>query len=121
MRNSGRLAWVWCLKRAGLTGWGLAGESLLQFAMKDLAGGVARHVVLGDELVGTRPLEASHPLLRPCDEFAFLKGRAVVQHDDGVNALTPFLVGQSDHGDVLDQRVRADQCLNLRRIYVLRS
>ena len=42
-----------------------------------------------------------------------------MQHDDGVNALAPFCVRQADHRDVLDQRMRADQCFDFGGIDVL--
>ena len=42
-----------------------------------------------------------------------------MQHDDRVNALAPFFIRQADHGDVLDQGMRADQGFDFGGIDVL--
>src|SRR5579862_2838515 len=72
---------------------GSVGEALFQLAMQHLAGGVARHLVFGDELVGAWTLETGHTFFRPRGQLALLARRAVMQHDHGMNALAPFVVG----------------------------
>src|SRR4029077_17232655 len=42
-----------------------------------------------------------------------------MQHDDGMNALAPLFVGKADYGDVLDQRMSADQRLDFGWVDVL--
>src|ERR1700730_2139148 len=76
-------------------------EPGFQLAVQYLARCVARHLVFSEESVRSRALVAGQAILRPLNQVGFLERRAVVQHDDGMDTLTPFFVRKADYRHIL--------------------
>src|SRR5689334_836446 len=77
-------------------------QALAQYAMLDLTGGRARHLRLRQEGDRAWPLVSGHLVATPLQDFGGGGRGALMQHDDRVHGLTPFLVRQSDDPNVLD-------------------
>src|SRR6185312_4199085 len=57
--------------------------------------------------------DAPKPILAEFDELIFANVRAGLQLDDGRDGLTPFLIGDTDDGAILDRRMRPQDLLHL--------
>src|SRR5258708_40226499 len=77
-------------------------EPGFQLAVQYLARRVARHLVFSKESVRSRALVAGQTILRPLNQVGFLERRAVVQHDDGMDTLTPFFIRKAEYRNVID-------------------
>src|SRR5512143_70092 len=87
--------------------------------MQDLSGCGSRHLLFQYERYRSRTFVAGDTILAPVQNF-ILRWRCVIpRNDDSVNAHAPFLVRDTDNGDVLDLRVTGNEGLHFRRIDVL--
>ncbi len=65
-----------------------------------------------------QPFVAGEPLLGEGDEFGFVGRRILMQNDEPMHPLPPFLVRNADDGDVLHRIMGTDDVLDFLRIDV---
>src|SRR4051794_30889186 len=88
-----------------------------QLALEQLAGRLARQLV--DEVDRAGPLELREPALQELHDRGpqrVVRDRAFAHLDDGLDLLAHVVVGDAEHRDVGDVRVRLDLALDLGRV-----